>query len=101
MITEEMYEIDIPIYTEKDWVTYEYTSFTRGYHACMNIWNRLVKETLKCNQETSNEVDKNAAAIIRSDSWERTPLLCTFHKIVPKLARCFRKSLTLQLKSRL
>ena len=47
MITEEMYEIDIPIYTEKDWVTYEHTSFTRGYHACMNIWNRLVKETLK------------------------------------------------------
>ena len=24
MITEEMYEIDIPIYIEKDWITYEY-----------------------------------------------------------------------------
>ena len=33
MITEEMYEIDIPIYIEEDWITYEYNSFARGYHA--------------------------------------------------------------------
>ena len=68
MITEDMYEIDIPIYIEKDWITYEYNSFARGYHAYINIWNPLVGETLKCRQEPSNEVDKNAAAIIRSDS---------------------------------
>ena len=33
MITEEMYEIDIPIYIEEDWITYEYNSFARVYHA--------------------------------------------------------------------
>ena len=37
MIAEKMYEIDIPIYIEKDWVTYEYSSFARGYHDYMNI----------------------------------------------------------------
>ena len=37
MITEEMYEIDIPIYIEKDSVTYEYNAFAWGYHAYMNI----------------------------------------------------------------
>ena len=68
MITEDMHEIDIPIYTEKDWITHEYNSLARGYHAYINIWNPLVGETLKCRQEPSNEVDKNAAAIIRSDS---------------------------------
>ena len=98
MITGEIYEIDIPIYIEKDWIMYEYNSFARGYHAYMNIWNPLVGETMKCRQEPSNEVDKNDVAIIRSDS---LPLLDTFHKTFPKLARCFSKSLTLQLKSKL
>ena len=101
MITEEMYGIDIPIYIEKDWITYECYSFAKGYHAYMNIWNPLVGETLKCRQEPSNEVDKNAVAIIRSDSWEKKKtLLGTFHKTFPKLARCFWKSLTFQLKSK-
>ena len=48
MIAEKMHEIDIPIYIEKDWVTYEYSSFARGYHAYMNICNSLVGETLEC-----------------------------------------------------
>ena len=100
IITEEMYEIDIPIYIEKDWITYEYNSFARGYHAYMNVWNPLVEETLKCRQEPSNEVDKNAVAIIRSDSWEKL-LLGTFGKTFPKLCQCFWKSLRLQLKSKL
>ena len=30
MITEEMYEIDIPIYIENDWIKYENNSFARG-----------------------------------------------------------------------
>ena len=33
MVTEEMYEIYIPIYIEKDWITCEYNSFAKGYHA--------------------------------------------------------------------
>ena len=75
MITEEMYEINIPIYIEKDWITYEYNSFARGYDAYINIWNLLVAQTLKCRQEPSNEVDKNAVAILRSDSWEKETIV--------------------------
>ena len=75
IITEEMYEIDISVCIEKDWITYEYNSFARGYHAYMNIWNPLVGETLKWRQEPSNEVDKNAVAIRRSDSWEKETIV--------------------------
>ena len=36
MITEEMYEIDIPIYIEKNWITYEYNY---GMHWWEKRWN--------------------------------------------------------------
>ena len=75
MITEEIYEIKIPIYIEKDWVRYEYNSFAKGHHAYMNIWDPLVGKTLKCKQTPSNEVDKNAVTIIRSDSWEKEAIV--------------------------
>ena len=102
MITEERYEIDIPVYIEKDWISYEYNSFVRGYHAYMNIWNPFVGKTLKCRQAPSNKVDKNAVAIIRSGACGRKkPLLGTFHKTFRKLARCFWNFLTLQLNSKL
>ena len=35
MITEEMYEMEIPITIDKDLVTSEYDSFARGFHV---IW---------------------------------------------------------------
>ena len=75
MIAEEMYEIDIPIYIEKDWITYENNSFARGYHTYMNIWNPLVGETLKSRQEPSNKMDKNAVVIIRSDLWKKETIV--------------------------
>ena len=59
MTTEEMYEIEIPIITEKNLATYEYNSFARGYHASMDIWNPLIGEILKCKREATNEVDKH------------------------------------------
>ena len=59
MTTEEMYEIEIPIITEKNLATYEYNSFARGYHAYMDIWNPLIGEILKCKREPTNEVDKH------------------------------------------
>ena len=65
-----MYEINIPIYIKKNCIAYEYNSFARGYYAYMNIWNPLVGEKLKCRQKPSNEVDKNAVAIINSDFCE-------------------------------
>ena len=47
MITEEMYEIDIPIYIKKDWITYECNFFASRSNVYMNIWNLLMGETLK------------------------------------------------------
>ena len=92
MITEEMYEIDIPDYIEKDWITYEYDSFTRGYHAYMSIWNQLVGETLKCRQEPSNEVvDKNAVAIIRSDPREKETIVVQVSQNISKTCSMFQK----------
>ena len=58
MITEEMYEIEIPIITEKNLATYEHDFFARGYHAYMDIWNPLIGEILKCKREPTNEVDQ-------------------------------------------
>ena len=75
IVTEEMYEIEVPIYIEKDWITYGFNSFARGYHAYMNIWNPLVGEMLKYRQEPLNKMDKNAVAIIRSDSWEKETIV--------------------------
>ena len=63
-----MYEIEIPTIIEKSLVTYEYDSFARGYHVYMNIWNPLIGEILKCKREPTNEVDKHAVSIMRSDS---------------------------------
>ena len=91
MITEEMYEIDICIYIEKDWITYEYNSFTRGYHAYVNIWNPLVGETLKCRKEPSNEMDKNAVAIIRYDWWEKEIIVGHVPQNISKTCSIFLK----------
>ena len=91
MITKEMYEIDIPIYIEKDWITYEYNSFARGYHAYMNMRNLVVGDTLKCRQEPSNEVDKTAIAIIRSDSWEKETIVGHVPQNISKTCSMFLK----------
>ena len=102
MITEEIYEIDIPDYIEKDWITYEYDSFTREYHAYMSILNQLVGETLKCRQEPSNEVvDENAVTIIRSEPRGKETIVVQVLQNISKTCQCFRKSVTLQLKSKL
>ena len=90
MITEEMYEA-FPIYYVKNWVTYGYDSFARGCNAYMNICNPLVGETLKCRQEPSNEVDKNAVAIIRSDSWERDSIVRHVPQSISKTCSMFMK----------
>ena len=91
MIIEEMHEIGIPIYIEKDWITCEYNSFARGYHVYMNIWNPLMGETLKCRQEPSNEVDKNAVAIIRSDSWKKETIVVNVPQNISKTWSIFLK----------
>ena len=57
----------------------------------MNIWNPLAGETLKCRQETSNEVDKNAVAIIRSDSWEKETIVGHVPQYISKTCLMFLK----------
>ena len=57
----------------------------------MNIWNPLVGDTLKCRQEPSNEVDKKAVAIIRSDSWEKETIVGHFPQNISKTCSMFLK----------
>ena len=57
----------------------------------MNIWNPLAGETLKCRQEPSNEVEKNAVAIIRSDSWEKETIVWHIPQNISKACSMFLK----------
>ena len=56
----------------------------------MNKWNPLVGETLKCRQESSHEVDKNAVAIITSYSWEKEAIVGYIPQNISKT--CFNSS---------
>ena len=91
MITEDMYEVEIPICIEKNWNVYQYKSFTRGYHAYMNIWSPLVGEILQCRHEQSNEVDENAIAIIRTDSLRKESIVGHVPQNISKLCILFLK----------
>ena len=57
----------------------------------MNTGNPLVGETLKCRQELSNKVDKNAVAIIRSDSWEKEAIVGHVAQNISKTCSMFLK----------
>ena len=56
------------IIIENNLAKYEYDSLARGYHACMDIWNPLLREILNCKQDPINKLDKHAVAIMRSNS---------------------------------
>ena len=53
----------------------------------------LVGETLKCRQESSNDVDKNAVAIIISDSWEKKNIIGHVPQNISKIWSMFLKVL--------
>ena len=91
MITEDIYEVEIPICIEKNWILCQYKSFTRGYHAYMNIWSPLVGKILKCRHEPSNEVDENAIAIIRTDSLQKESVFGHVPQNISKLCILFLK----------
>ena len=57
----------------------------------MNIWNPLVGETLKCWQKPFNEVDKNVAIIIRSDSWDKETIVGHVPQNISKTCSMFLK----------
>ena len=46
LISEDMYDVAIPIWVMKDSSTFQCDSFVRGYHVYMNIWEPLVGECL-------------------------------------------------------
>ena len=47
MITDKMYETEIPIIIENYLAKYEYDSSARGCHAYMDIWNPLIGEVFE------------------------------------------------------
>ena len=64
LINQDMYAVAIPIWVRKNSSTFQCNSFVRGYHVCMNIWDPLVGECLKCRKEPTNEMDKTTVAVI-------------------------------------
>lgn len=64
LITDEMYDIAIPISILKEGSTFECESFVRGYHVYMEIWDPFIGECLKCRKELTNEVDKTGVAVV-------------------------------------
>ena len=51
----------------------------------------MVGETLKCRQKPSNEVNKDAVAIIRSDSWEKETITGNVPQNISKTCLMFLK----------
>ena len=84
-----MYEIEILITIEKNLATYKYDCFARGYHAYMDIWNPLIGEILKCKREPTNEVDKHAVEIMRSNSLGKESVVGHIPQNVSKFSSIF------------
>ena len=68
MIFKQMIDnIDEPLPTVIDKAnSFSFSSYARGYHAYMKIWNPVDGEVLVCTQETDNHHDNYAVYIIRS-----------------------------------
>ena len=73
------------------WNRYEYNSYARGYHAYMNIWTPLIGESLLCRKEPDNPVDKNAIAIVRTDSIGKETVVGHLPENIAKLCFLFLK----------
>ena len=57
----------------------------------MSIWTPMVGEMLKCMHEPSNEVDKNAIAIIRTDSLRKESIVGHMPQNISKICMLFLK----------
>ena len=91
IITKEMYDVEIPIVLDESWNRYQYESFARGYHAYMTIWTPFIGESLLCKHEPDNIVDKNAVAIIRTDSMGKDSVVGHLPENISKLCTLFLK----------
>ena len=58
----------VPILTEKTFTKLKYSSFSRGYHVCKDVWISIIgDDALTCEREEHNENDKNTVVIISDD----------------------------------
>ena len=68
LMSEDMYEIPIPLLIRNNSFSFNYENFIRGYHVYMKLWSLLFGECLFGKKEPSNGVDKNAVAVVRPNS---------------------------------
>lgn len=68
LITEDMYDMVILLWIMNDSSTFQCDSCVRGYYVYIEIWKPLVGECLKCVKESTNKVDKNAVAVVCTNS---------------------------------
>ena len=54
-----------------DGSAFQFDSYVSGYHAYMKIWELLLGECLKCQKESTNEVNKHAVAVVRIYSFSK------------------------------
>ena len=46
---------------------FEFESVIRGYHVYQKVWEPQMNETLDCKLEPTNEFDKHAVSVVKSD----------------------------------
>ena len=95
-----MYDVEIPIVLDESWNRYQYESFARGYHAYMAIWTPFIVESLLCKHEPDNIVDKNAVAIIRTDSMGKDSVVGHLPENISKLCTLFLKVPSTRIRAR-
>ena len=86
LINEDMYDVAMPIWVMK---IVQHSSFARGYHVYMNIWEPLVGKCLKSRKESTNEMDKTAVAVIRINFYSKKVVVGHMLKNMSKIVFMF------------
>ena len=86
LINEDMYDVAMPIWVMK---IVQHSSFARGYHVYMNIWEPLVGKCLKSRKESTNEMDKTAVAVIRINFYSEKVVVGHMLKNMSKIVFMF------------
>ena len=89
LISEDMYDVAIPIWVMSDSSTFQCDGFVRGYHVYMNIWEPLVGECLKSRKKPTNEMDKTAVAMICINSYSEEVVVGHVPKNMSKIVFVF------------
>ena len=89
LITKDMYDVPIPICDMNDGSAFQFDSYVRGHHAYMNIREPLLGECLKYVKEPTNEVDKNAVAVVRINSIRKEVIVGHVQKNISMVVSMF------------